>query len=132
MITLGYWLAVFPTDMVLPDDVKKPDVDWSLPEEERGITEMEKQCTIYFMDRRMTLKNLLYKPTPEFVAECESCCKDYIVESNATTKLFMGLMHVIPFSCMVAEFCHSSVRFYYKHYWLFCLLSIEYIGINLL
>jgi len=41
VITLGYWLAVFPTDLVLPDNVQKPDVDWSLPEEERGITELE-------------------------------------------------------------------------------------------
>lgn len=27
MITLGYWLAVFPADLVLPDDVYKPGLD---------------------------------------------------------------------------------------------------------
>lgn len=30
MITLGYWFAVLPTDLVLPDDVKKPNLDSSI------------------------------------------------------------------------------------------------------
>ncbi|MFN9904024.1 MAG: hypothetical protein ACK55Z_35655 [bacterium] len=33
MITLGYWLAVFPTDLVLPDDVRKPDLDPKIEKE---------------------------------------------------------------------------------------------------
>ena len=27
MITIGYWTAIFPTDLVLPDDVAKPNLN---------------------------------------------------------------------------------------------------------
>jgi len=80
----------------------------------------------------MTLKRLNFKPTLEFKAACEACCKNFIVESKPAVKLLMAIMHVIPFACMAAEFWYSSVRFYLRQYWVFNLLSIGYIGVNLL
>ena len=66
MITIGYWCAVFPTDLVLPDDVKKPNLDPKISADLQE-TPLEKASIIYLFDRHMTTKNYIFSPTPEFV-----------------------------------------------------------------
>lgn len=63
MITIGYWTAIFPTDLVLPDDVRKPNLNETIDIESQ-YTPVERACRIYYMDRGMTHANFLMKPTP--------------------------------------------------------------------
>jgi len=67
MITICYWVAIFPTDLVLPDNVKKPGFDRNV-DIDLQLTKLEQACTIYYMDRYLTTENFLMKPTPEFIA----------------------------------------------------------------
>jgi hypothetical protein len=58
MITIGYWLAIFPTSLVLPIKVEKPGLDTSKPLVYQE-TVSEQACSVYYMDRLMTNKFFL-------------------------------------------------------------------------
>jgi hypothetical protein len=80
----------------------------------------------------MTTKNYIFPPTPDFLAQCEACCKNFIVNKNALTEVIIGLMHIVPFGFMSGEFAMNGINFYWRHYLIFVSLSIGYLGVNLL
>jgi hypothetical protein len=131
MITIGYWFAVFPTDLVLPDYVVKPNLDPKMSADLQE-TPLEKACIIYFFDRHMTTKNYIFPPTPEFIKSCNDCCSKWVINKKGVVYFVMGLMHSLPFIGVTIDMCFSSFNFYWRHLVLFMILSIGYLGVNLM